>query len=400
MSNAMEAETRLSERLIAGLAEHAAWPMPTQAWGRLFNAGVLAVYQERPDIEGGQGGAARHVLLEVFRRLAHGGGEHRDLRAFLPLTFDHSPMLRPAFTAVTSMVEGSDDPRISRIRDLLQPLRLDAERSLIGIFAKQDGEATAVEAHETTIVNPDDLRQVLGQIEAELLSSSRLHAMSSGQEALVLCILLVNLLEVAHLLRTSQGPKPEVLRDRALQIRLFDLITAGHSSGQRGEALPRLLQALRDASRMNTSLGEALEALVQNLRAMKPGENLRSTLGFDRVVEDPGAKLKSLYLIRNGNPDHMASCPWLRFGDQSAVKTAISVHAFRRHFVQVEGAGGERLRLEAACLQGDRQAEVIQRLYGLYLDHCALHHLTPKTYGLRSVLLSGEAVLIERDPRR
>lgn len=381
--------------LLDRLVTYAGWPTPAQSWARLFNAAVLAALRDQPDLSSGQPGAARLVLQEWLRRVAE-TKDHRALRAFFPMTQEYSPMIRPALDKVRAEMDASGGPQSAPVRDLLRALQEDMDRSILrGLIGGGDAEPEQVQA--TGTFSLEDLRRDLHMVSADLISPDVLDLLQGPQEVLILVFLTANLLEADHYLRTNQGPKPTLLRDHALQTVLFDLLSAIRSGDLSAEHQDLSLQLIRDASRHQKQLADAIEALAQNLRALKPGGNLRASTGFDRALHDPKSLLSALHLIRSGNPGYMLSCPWLKDGDPQAVKTAIEQHAYKLHFIRVENPDGSKQRLEAVCLQGDRQAEVIQRIYRLYLDHCARNGVAVKqAMGLRLIQLDGEIVLQDR----
>lgn len=378
------------------LVRYGRWPTPAQSWARLFNAAVLARIREPEGAPLSQMDVATLTLKEWLSTVA-GEEDLAPRRAFFPMTGEYSPMIKPALAAIkkTTGAEAADqqDP----LRNLLQLLQLDADREMLrGVIDTGEGAEAVREGGPAAPASLDDLRKDISEMSRSLLARDVLELLKTPQDILFLCFLRVNLLEADHFLRTSQGPKAATLREQALQAVVFDLLEALQVSGMSEAQCDRIVQLLRDASRMQAQLPDALEALAQELRALRPGENLRAAIGLDRIVRDPQPFRTALLFIRNGNPRFMMACPWIRAGEASVVDTALRQHAYKLHFVHVAGKDGRLERFESACLKGDRQAEVICRLHDLYLAHCEEAGLAPKAYGLRQIQIDGEVVL--KDP--
>lgn len=385
----------LSARLMDHLVRYGRWPTPAQSWARLFNAAVLARIREPEGAGMSQMDVAILTLKEWLSTVA-GEEDIAPRRAFFPMTGEYSPMINPALAAIKKTIGAGEQNQAEPMINLLQILQIDADREMLrGVIDTGEGAEAVREGGLAAPASLDDLRKDISEMTQSLLARDVLELLKTPQDILFLSFLLVNLLEADHFLRTSQGPKAATLREQALQAVVFDLLEALQVSGMGEAQSDRIVQLLRDASRMQGQLPDALEALAQELRALRPGDNLRAAIGFDRIVRDPQPFRTALLFIRNGNPRFMTACPWIRAGEASVVDTALRQHAYKQHFIQVTGRDGKLERFEAACLRGDRQAEVICRLHDLYLAYCDDEGLAPKAYGLRLIQNDGEVVLKE-----
>lgn len=383
----------LSARLMDHLVRYGRWPTPAQSWARLFNAAVLARIREP---EGAGMSQMELATLTLKEWLSTVGGEE-DLaprRAFFPMTGEYSPMIKPALAAIKKAIGAWEKNEAESLLNFLQILQIDADREMLrGVIDTGEGAEAMREGGPAAPASLEDLRKDISEMSRSLLARDVLELLKTPQDILLLSFLRVNILEAEHFLRTSQGPRAATLREQALQAVVFDLLEALQVSGIGEAKSDRIVQLLRDASRMQAQLPDALEALAQELRALRPGDNLRAAIGFDRIVRDPQPFRTALLFIRNGNPRFMTACPWIRAGETSVVDKALRQHAYKLHFVQVAGKDGRLKRFEAACLRGDRQAEVICRLHDLYLAYCDEEGMAPKAYGLRLIQIDGEVVL-------